>query len=250
MLRHSSLFIIKSHHLKQNTMRLDALLSQHGYCSRKDAKAWVKKGRITNSKGEPFAKADAKVEPQDILIDGCTIPFLHGLYIALNKPLGYTCSHKEQGQLVDELLPEQWQARKGGVQSVGRLDKETSGLLLLTDDGQFVHRLTSPKKHVPKRYRFTTEAPIPQSAIAQFASGEHLLTGENTPCLPAELHIESETSGTLILHEGRYHQVRRMLASVGAPVISLHREAIGTLELDSLHLEAGEWAEIDPNIFP
>lgn len=229
-------------------MRLDGLLSQYGYCSRREAQQWVKRERVTY-KGEIVKSAAAKVEPEEVLVDGEPVPFIKGLYVAINKPLGYTCSHKEEGDLVDDLLPEQWHDRKGGVQTVGRLDKETSGLLLLTDDGQFLHALTSPKKHVPKRYRFTTEAPVPASAIAQFASGEFLLDGERAPCKPAELNLEGDCEGTLILHEGRYHQVRRMLAAVGASVLTLHREAIGCLELSDLNLEAGEWVPIDPAIF-
>ncbi|MFI3244787.1 MAG: pseudouridine synthase, partial [Akkermansia sp.] len=137
-------------------MRLDALLSQYGYCSRREAPQWVKRGRVTY-KGEVVKSTTSKVEPADVLVDGEVVPFIHGLYVALNKPLGFTCSHQERGDLVDDLLPEQWHDRKGGVQTGGRLDKDTSGLLLVTDDGQFLHALTSPKRHVPKRYRFTTE---------------------------------------------------------------------------------------------
>ena len=151
--------------------------------------------------------------------------------------------------MVYDLLPPQWLNRSNGVSTVGRLDKETSGLLLLTDDGAFVHALTSPKKHVPKVYEFETAAPIPEPAVALFASGELLLDGETTPCLPAELQITAPCHGLLTLHEGRYHQVRRMLAAVGAPVISLTRTAIGPLKLADLHLTPGEWAEIDPTIF-
>lgn len=229
-------------------MRLDALLSQYGYCSRREAQQWVKRERVTY-RGEGVKSAAAKVEPEEVLVDGESVPFIKGLYVAINKPLGYTCSHREEGDLVDDLLPEQWLDRKGGVQTVGRLDKDTSGLLLLTDDGQFLHALTSPKKHVPKRYRFTTGSPVPSEAIALFASGEFLLEGERQPCKPAELTMDSDCEGSLILHEGRYHQVRRMLAAVGAPVVTLHREAVGCLELADLNLEAGEWAPIDPAIF-
>ena len=128
-------------------MRADAVLSQYGYCSRRDAATWVKMGRMTLN-GDVVGSASAKVDPREVLIKGAAVPFVDGLYVAINKPLGCTCSHKEQGDLVDDLLPDQWHNRKGGVQTVGRLDKETSGLLLLSDDGTFVHRLTSPKHHV------------------------------------------------------------------------------------------------------
>ena len=137
--------------------------------------------------------------------------------------------------------------QRGKVPStVGRLDKETSGLLLITDDGALIHALTSPKRHVDKLYRFTTAAPVPPSAVALFAEGSLLSEGETTPCLPAELVLTGECSGELTLHEGRYHQVRRMLAAVGAPVLTLHREAVCSLRLADLNLAPGEWCVFDP----
>lgn len=229
-------------------MRTDALLSRFGYCSRREVAQWLKRGRVTRN-GAPIKSPSEKVEPEEVLIDGEPVEFPHGIYIALNKPLGCTCSHKEEGELVYDLLPSQWLSRNPVVNTVGRLDKETSGLLLLTDDGAFEHAQTSPKRHVPKVYSFTTTAPIPAEAAALFASGELMLDGERTPCLPAELVITGEQSGRLTLHEGRYHQVRRMLASVGAPVDTLERIEIGPLKLADLNLEPGEWCEIDPAIF-
>ena len=229
-------------------MRTDALLSRFGYCSRREVAQWLKRGRVTRN-GAPIKSPSEKVEPEEVLIDGEPVEFPHGIYIALNKPLGCTCSHKEEGELVYDLLPPQWLSRNPVVNTVGRLDKETSGLLLLTDDGAFEHALTSPKRHVPKVYSFTTTAPIPAEAAALFASGELMLDGERTPCLPAELVITGAQSGRLTLHEGRYHQVRRMLASVGAPVDTLERIEIGPLKLADLNLEPGEWCEIDPAIF-
>lgn len=203
---------------------------------------------MTN-KGVVVKSPNEKVEPEDVLVDGEPVEFPKGLYVAINKPLGCTCSHKEDGELVYDLLPPQWLRRNPVVNTVGRLDKETSGLLLLTDDGAFEHAQTSPKRHVPKVYVFTTYAPVPQEAISQFASGEFMLQGERTPCLPAELVLTDACSGLLTLHEGRYHQVRRMLAAVGAPVETLERIEIGPLKLRDLNLEPGEWVEIDPGIF-
>ena len=229
-------------------MRTDALLSRFGYCSRREVAQWLKRGRVTRM-GEAVKSPSEKVEPGEVLVDGEPVQFPNGLYIALNKPLGCTCSHKEEGELVYDLLPAQWLRRNPAVNTVGRLDKETSGLLLLTDDGAFEHAQTSPKRHVPKVYAFTTAAPVPQEAVAQFASGEFMLQGERTPCLPAELELLSDCAGRLTLHEGRYHQVRRMLAAVGAPVETLERVAIGPLRLQDLKLEPGAWVEIDPAIF-
>lgn len=230
-------------------MRTDALLSRFGYCSRREVAQWLKRGRVTRKNGEVIKSPNEKVEPEEVLVDGEPVEFPHGLYVALNKPLGCTCSHKEEGELVYDLLPAQWLRRNPVVNTVGRLDKETSGLLLLTDDGAFEHAQTSPKRHVPKVYSFTTSAPVPAEAVEQFASGELLLQGECTPCLPAELVLTGACAGRLTLHEGRYHQVRRMLAAVGAPVESLERIEIGPLKLQELNLQPGEWVEIDPAIF-
>lgn len=209
---------------------------------------WLKRGRVTRN-GMPVKSPAEKVEPEEVLLDGEPIAFPRGIYIALNKPLGYTCSHKEEGELVYDLLPPQWLRRNPVVNTVGRLDKETSGLLMLTDDGAFEHAQTSPKRHVPKVYAFTTSAPVPADAVRLFASGEFMLQGERTPCLPAELTLTGECAGLLTLHEGRYHQVRRMLAAVDAPVQTLERVEIGPLKLAELNLEPGEWVEINPDIF-
>ncbi len=229
-------------------MRTDALLSQYGYCSRREAAQWVKRGRVCY-RGETVRSASARVEPREVLVDGQPVPFVDGLYIALNKPLGCTCSHREAGELVYDLLPPEWMQRGRQPSTVGRLDKETSGLLLVTDDGSLIHALTSPRRHVPKRYSFTTERPVPPSAVALFAAGSLRLEGETTPCLPAELRLTGECCGELVLHEGRYHQVRRMLAAVGAPVLTLHREAVGPLSLSELNLAPGEWCPFDPAVF-
>ncbi len=229
-------------------MRTDALLSQFGYCSRREAALWVKRGRVSY-RGVAVTSPTAKVEPAEVAVDGEPVPFPQGLYVAFNKPLGCTCSHREAGELVYDLLPAQWMRRNPQPATVGRLDKDTSGLLLITDDGSFIHALTSPRRHVSKLYAFTTAAPVPAEAEALFASGCFMLEGEKTPCLPAELRLTGACSGELVLHEGRYHQVRRMLAAVGAPVLTLHREAIGPLRLADLGIAPGEWAAIDPRIF-
>lgn len=228
-------------------MRLDALLTRYGYCSRREAASWIKAGRCS-ANGETVASPAARADPRDVLIDGRPVEFPGGLYVALNKPTGYICSHAEPGRLVFELLPGRWSRRKPAVAMAGRLDKETSGLLLLSDDGNFIHRMTSPKSHVPKTYAFTTTAPVPAEAAALFASGELLLEGEAKPCLPARLALDGPCSGTLVLHEGRYHQVRRMLAAMGSPVSTLRRTRIGALALADLNLNEGAWTPVAPSL--
>ena len=130
--------------------------------------------------------------------------------------------------MIYDLLPFQWRHRNPAVSSVGRLDKETSGLLLLTDDGKFIHRMTSPRHHVAKVYEAVTEEDIPTEAVELFASGTLTLNGEPRPCAPALLEIREPRRALLTLTEGKYHQVRRMLAAVGAPVLSLCRVSIGS----------------------
>lgn len=229
-------------------MRLDALLSRYGYCSRREAPGWIKRHAIT-FRGNPCSSPTDKVGTEDTLVDGEPVEFPDGLYAALYKPLGYTCSHDDgEGDVIYDLLPFQWRHRNPAVSSVGRLDKETSGLLLLTDDGRFIHRMTSPKHHVPKVYEAVTEEDIPAEAAALFASGALTLHGESRPCAPARLEILSPRRARLTLTEGKYHQVRRMLAAVGAPVASLCRISIGSLRLEDLHLEPGEWAPIRPDM--
>lgn len=228
-------------------MRFDALLARYGYCSRREAASWIRAGRCS-ADGETAVSPAAKADPREVLVDGQPVEFPDGLYVALNKPTGYICSHAEPGRLVFELLPARWSRRKPAVAMVGRLDKETSGLLLLSDDGNFIHRMTSPKRHVSKTYAFTTTAPVPAEATAIFASGELMLEGESKPCLPARLTLDGPCSGTLVLHEGRYHQVRRMLAAVGSPVSTLRRTHIGALALADLNLSEGAWAPVDPSL--
>jgi 16S rRNA pseudouridine516 synthase len=149
----------------------------------------------------------------------------------LNKPLGMTCSHKEDGALVYDVLPDRWRRRDPAISTIGRLDKQTSGLLLLTDDGDLLHRVISPKRHVAKVYRATLARPLNGTEGALFASGELVLEGEDKPLAPAGLEVVSPTEALLTVTEGRYHQVRRMFAAAGNHVEALHRERLGGLVL-------------------
>ena len=155
----------------------------------------------------------------------------------MHKPVGLVCSHDDgEGQLVYDLLPSRWRQRNPKISTIGRLDKETSGLLLLTDDGQLLHRLTSPKHHVPKLYEVTLDRPLKGDETTLFASGTLMLNGEKIPCLPAKLTIVDDMHVTLEITEGRYHQVRRMFAAVGNHVTALHRSRIGDLTLGDLKI--------------
>ena len=154
-----------------------------------------------------------------------------GLVLLLNKPVGVTCSHKEAGPLVYDLLPTRWRRRDPAVSTIGRLDKDTSGLLLLTDDGGLLHRVISPRHHVAKRYCATLDRVLRGDEREVFASGALMLEGDDKPLRPAELEVLSPTKVRLTVTEGRYHQVRRMFAAVGNHVVTLHRDRLGGLAL-------------------
>ncbi|MFM1977436.1 MAG: hypothetical protein RL145_2282 [Pseudomonadota bacterium] len=224
------------------TARLDRLLANMGYGSRRDIGLMTKAGWITLD-GEAVHDEAARVRleanlPTRLLIRGKRLDPLPGMVIMVHKPLGVTCSRKEAGTLIYDLLPDRWRVRDPALSTVGRLDKETSGLILMTDDGDLLHKIISPKHHVPKRYVVTLDRPLNGHEAATFAAGGLMLDGETKPLLPAELEVTGERSAILTLHEGRYHQVRRMFAAIGNHVTALHRDQIGALTLPE-DLKAG-----------
>lgn len=228
--------------------RLDQLLANLGYCSRREARAWIDAGRVEVAgrvADDPGQKASAAA----VRVDHEALDHPEGLLLLVNKPLGRVCSHEErEGPNVYELLPARWRQRNPVVTSIGRLDKETSGLLLLTDQSALVHRLTSPKHKVAKVYRATLASALPAGLAEVFAAGTLVLPGETTPCAPAILQMIGPREAELTLTEGRYHQVRRMFASQGSEVLTLHRTRFGPLELGELAL--GTWRELPLDTFP
>lgn len=229
---------------KLATSRIDKLLSSMGYGSRSEMARMAKAGGIVLD-GAELADVSQRIAltpdlPARMRIDGAPLDPLQGLVIVLNKPLGMTCSHKEDGPLVYDILPKRWRGRDPAVSTIGRLDKQTSGLLLLTDDGDLLHRIISPRRHVAKTYRARLARPLSGSEAAVFASGGLMLEGEEKPLAPAELTVLSETEALLSVTEGRYHQVRRMFAAVGNHVEALHRERLGGLSLPE-GLATGQW---------
>jgi 16S rRNA pseudouridine516 synthase len=216
-------------------MRLDRLLSNMGYGVRKEVQALVKDGGVVLD-GVTLKLADARIPvtpdlARRMTVAGRPLDPPPGLVLILNKPLGVTCSHKEAGPLVYDLMPKRWRRREPAISTVGRLDKETSGLLLLTDDGDLLHRIISPKRHLPKRYRATLARPLTGEEGDLFAAGTLMLEGDDKPLLPAVLEPLGDTAARLTITEGRYHQVRRMFAAVGNHVEALHREGIGGYDL-------------------
>lgn len=223
--------------------RLDQLLASLGYCSRREAKTYVRQHDITLADGSPLRDSSKKVIPTDVRINGEPLDHPYGLLLLLNKPLGLTCSHDpREAPLIYELLPERWRARNPVVTTIGRLDKETSGLILLTDQTALVHRLTSPKHKIPKIYRATLARDLAPELIPLFAAGTLQLDGEKAPCAPAELRIIESRLAELTLIEGKYHQVRRMFAATGNTVLSLHRTTFGEHTLADL--PPGHWREL------
>jgi len=227
--------------------RLDQLLASLGYCSRREARDWVASGAVT-VRGQEADDVSAKVHPSEVLIDGEPPDHPDGLLLLLHKPLGLVCSHDaREGPNVYSLLPERWRRRNPGITSIGRLDKDTSGLLLLTDQSPLVHRLTSPKHKVPKIYHATVDRDLTLDLVPLFAAGTLMLAGEEAPCAPAALKIVSPREAELTLTEGKYHQVRRMFAACGATVLTLHRERFGDLALGDL--PPGKWRELPLDFF-
>ncbi|MEM5584623.1 pseudouridine synthase [Roseibium sp. AS2] len=219
-------------------MRLVKLLANLGYGSRKEMQTAIRNGWVTDRDGNRL-KPDAKTAHEDILFDDEPLDPAQGVVILMNKPVGYTCSVKDQGRLVYDLLPDRYRMRKPVLSTIGRLDKETSGALLFTDDGTFLHKVISPKAEVPKVYEATLDRPMKGDEAALFGSGEMMLESEVKPLKPAGLEIVDETHARLILHEGRYHQVRRMFAATGNHVTALVRSRIGGLSVEGL--EEGGW---------
>jgi 16S rRNA pseudouridine516 synthase len=223
-------------------MRLIRLVANLGYGSQKDVRAMLRDGRLTDAEGNPLA-ADAQVEHDAVRLDGQPLDPPAGLVVMLHKPAGYTCSSSDPGRIVYELLPERFLRRRPVVAPVGRLDRDTSGLLLLTDDGPLLHRITSPKSHVPKVYDVTLARPLTGEEAAVFASGKLVLRSETTPLAPATLVATGPDQARITVTEGRYHQVKRMFAAVGNHVEALHRAAVGGLDLGEL--PSGQWRRLD-----
>jgi len=223
-------------------MRLVRLIANLGYGSRKEVAWMFREGRITDPEGDVLY-ADDKVDHAQIRIDGEPLDPPTGIVLMMNKPLGVTCSRKDAGRVVYDLLPPRYRSRDPALSTVGRLDRDTSGLLLLTDDGALLHRIISPRANIAKLYEATLAQDLRGDEEALFASGTLMLESETTPLLPATLETLAPRSARMAITEGRYHQVRRMFAATGNHVDALHRAAVGGLQLDDL--PPGQWRLLD-----
>lgn len=222
--------------------RLDKLIADSGAASRSEAKNLIRAGRVTVN-GQIAVSAEDKFEDTvTICIDGAQISCSKVRYLMMYKPNGVLSATEDKTQrTVLDLLPKTLQRQ--GLFPVGRLDKDTTGLLLLTNDGDYAHRVISPKHHVPKKYRAAVDGVLDRTDIDAFASG--LTLADGLECLPAALEIERPSVGVVTVYEGKYHQVKRMFASRGKHVTALHRFAVGGLTLDPA-LSPGEYKELTP----
>ena len=219
--------------------RVDKLLGSTGRWSRKEVKELIRQGRVL-ADGRAVSRPEEKCDPAAVrlTVDGEAVDCVPFVYVMLHKPAGLLSARSDKSQpTVLDLLPAE--LKKRGLFPVGRLDKDTTGLLLLTDDGDLAHRLLSPRKHVDKVYRAEVDGRVDASDTAALAAGMTL--GDGTVCLPAGLEPVGDGSVCLVtLREGKYHQVKRMLAARGKPVKKLHRISMGPLTLDE-RLEPGKW---------
>lgn len=221
--------------------RLDKLLASTGRWSRKDVKELVRQGRVTAA-GRQVLRPEEKFELSDgICVDGEPVCCQRYTYLMLNKPGGLLSATEDKRQrTVIDLLPEHYQRQ--GLFPVGRLDKDTEGLLLLTNDGELAHRLLAPKSHVDKVYLAHVEGQVEQADVTAFEQG--LTLEDGLECMPAGLEPLGDGSSCLVtLREGKFHQVKRMLAHRGKPVKYLKRLSMGTLKLDE-SLKKGQWREL------
>nr|MBL8411160.1 pseudouridine synthase [Dechloromonas sp.] len=220
-------------------MQLERLLQKHGFGTRKDCRSMVRHERVAINGAmcdDPFA--DIATDELIFSVDGVEWPYAEFASVVLHKPAGYECSRKPQHHpSVLELLPRP--LRERGLQPIGRLDEDTTGLLLITDDGQLNHVLSSAKRKVPKVYLATTKHPLDQGQIDALLAGV-LLNDEPEPIAAAAAEIAGNQLLRLTVTEGKYHQVKRMVAAVGNRVEALHREAVGEFVLPP-ELKPGEW---------
>jgi len=216
------------------------MLTSLGYGNRKEVQIFIKKGYVAvnvvvtkdvkqKANHDDVTFKDEKLDPRSIVI-------------IMNKPANVVCSHSDAGELIYSLLPSRWQHRDPKISTIGRLDSDTTGVILLTDDGKLNNALTSPKKHIKKIYKVTLVEALRGDEADIFASGELMLRGDDKPCLSAKLTVIDPFNAYLELKEGRYHQVKRMFGALGNKVIKLHREQFANIRVDGL--KEGEYRVI------
>lgn len=221
-------------------MRLDKLISECGLASRTETARACRAGCVTVN-GVPVKKPDTPVDPEKdcVTLRGVPVVWRRYVYLLLNKPQGYVSATEDgDAPCVTELVPAEY--RKMGVFPCGRLDKYTTGLMLLTNDGPLAHRLLAPKSHVTKRYGFRTEAPLTAEDVRRLEAGVDIGGYVTAPC---RVTLTAPDCGVIAITEGKYHQIKRMMEAVGNRITELERLTFGTLTLDPA-LARGEWREL------
>ena len=222
-------------------IRLDKYMADLGIASRKELRDIIRRGRVCVD-GAAVTSPEKKIDPDNcsVTFDGEPLCYSKAHYYMIYKPCGIVTAteDKRQKTVLDLVTPEM---RRMGLFPVGRLDKDTSGLLLLTDDGEFAHRVISPKSEIVKRYYAQVEGELDASDSAAFEKG--IILADGTHCLPAKLEILSRDECVVSVMEGKYHQVRRMLASRRKPVLVLKRLSVGGLKLDD-EMREGDFREL------
>jgi len=224
-------------------MRLDAYLARAGLASRREARDLIRAG-VVRVEGEVCRDRSRRIRGEEVrLADEPVVSPAEVRDFLLHKPVGLACSHDDrESPLVFDLLDPV--LRRRPLRMAGRLDRATSGLIVLTTDGDLVHRLTHPRRKLPKRYRVGFEGSLAEDAVARCLAGL-MLVGEEQPTRPARLSIDGPGRATIELREGRTHQVRRMFRALGAEVVTLHRDRVGALDLP-VDLEPGALRPLDP----
>ena len=234
-------------------MQLQDILYSQGFGTRRVCAGLIQQGwvsvreRSLNAEYQLCTDAVAEYDPEGLLlrVQGIDWPYQAKAYVLLHKPAGTECSQKPSTYpSIYTLLPAPLRQRPTksavqGIQAVGRLDQDTTGMLLLSDDGQFIHRMSSPKKHVPKVYQVTTKHPVDASQVSKLLAGV-VLDDDPKPVRAAACEVVTSHRLDLTLTEGKYHQVKRMLAAVGNRVEGLHRSRIGSMDLPT-SLAPGAW---------
>jgi 16S rRNA pseudouridine516 synthase len=226
-----------------STLRLDRFLAHASGLSRSQVRKLLKAGAVSVD-GRVCSEGERDVGTANrISLDGAVLEWPRARYLMLHKPAGYVCGNEDASHPpVTDLVDTPWAV---GLHCAGRLDVDTTGLLLLTNDGDWSHRVTSPRRHCNKTYLVQVKHPLTADLVQRFAAGL-LLHGESRSTLPAQLELLDSHNARVSIHEGRYHQVKRMFAACGNRVLALHRESIGPLRLDTM-LAPGQWRELSPD---
>lgn len=225
-------------------LTLDRILQSQGFGTRKYCRGLIDDGEVSiNGVAVTDYRTQIETDGLELAIFDEVWPYRAHVYIALNKPADFECSRKPSHHPgVLSILPEQFTWRD--VQPVGRLDHDTTGMLLMSDDGPFIHAQSSPKRHIPKVYVATTAEPVTAELVAQLLAGVQL-HDEPAPLAAVTCRQLGTHQLEIVLEQGKYHQVKRMLAAAGNHCAALHRSAIGSLTLEALGLNEGEWCYLD-----